>query len=79
MQKWEYLYVALEYSGSELKPRSINGQGVPDWKNSLNFNGSLPLWGEEGWELISFVVTKNDGSSYHEADGFRAIFKRPKD
>ena len=79
MQKWEYLFVTLDYAGSEMKPHFINGKEVADWKNAVNFTGSLPVWGNEGWELINLVVTKTDGSTFNEADRYRAIFKRPKE
>ncbi len=77
MQKWEYLSViseALEYVGV-LRVRYVNGTELDKWKKGPHLNEILNSWGEEGWELVSEVISFNDAG---RINGNRLIFKRPK-
>lgn len=64
MQKWEYLVVYVTDSNiAQDKPEIDAYMDVDKYTQSLN------LYGEAGWELISFEA---------QDEGARAAFKRPK-
>lgn len=66
MQKWEYIQVGYN-SGSIY----INGDEWKDRKPLPNIPTHLNELGEQGWELITFIVSHDDTVGL-------AVFKRPK-
>ncbi len=69
MQKWQYLYVEVDFGSS--KPKLINGQELRDWKKQPHISVFMEQMGDQGWELIGFF---NQG--YNTTNPM--IFKRPK-
>ena len=68
MQKWEYLYVGVDYNSD--KPRYINGQELRDWKRQPHISVFMNQMGEQGWELVAFFNPSATVSPM--------VFKRPK-
>jgi hypothetical protein len=84
MQKWEYLYVEVEYSKTveAYRVRYLNAKEVPDWENGPDNAIFLNQRGAEGWELVesSIVVTVGGGPNTNSRIWLnRYIFKRPKE
>jgi hypothetical protein len=48
-QNWVYLFVR----GEEGRPRYVNGQEIPNWKEGPNLLGAMNHLIGKGWELVS--------------------------
>ncbi len=74
MQKWEYTYAQID-SGTFLqsppKIRYLNGQELPNWKEST-IDEVLAALGEQGWELTGSIQGGTGGWT------IALLFKRPK-
>jgi len=54
MQKWDYLYVVVDYENDSLgRPRYVNGQELPNWEQGENIFSVMNTLGWKGWELVS--------------------------
>ncbi len=83
MQKWEYNFVKCEFphfigkrQWGEFKPRYVNGQELPNWKQG-DLSGFIRWMGDQGWELVS-VIPEIAGGSMVYAEAYTLVFKRPK-
>ena len=58
MHKWDYLFIVVDYEhgNHEGRPRYVNGQELPDWKQGPNIFGVMNQLGWQGWELVSNPV-----------------------
>ena len=79
MDKWEYLTPYVTYDRKAQKEWLIkmdDGSTVDGLANILNHYGS------QGWELVNVVLEDWNAATfqgaYLSADGFRALFRRPK-
>ena len=54
MQKWDYLYIVVDYEGSNYlgRPRYVNGQELPDWEQGENIMAVINTLGWKGWERV---------------------------
>jgi len=70
MQLWDYLFVITDLAGGDrLLVRWINGQELPNWKQSPPAFEFVKSLGLQGWEL----VTVDSFGMRHTT----LIFKRP--
>ena len=72
MQKWEYLFVNLNYANGEWRARYVNGKELPNWKKETVYNYANKI-GNEGWELVDAPYSIGSTDYY-----WRMVFKRPK-
>ena len=72
MQKWEYLFVSCRLHNNAWLPKWVNGQEVEDWQNSPPVHVYSNRLGQQGWELVSLVV-----SDAGKETQYRLTFKRP--
>jgi len=67
MQKWEYLFVGIQYEKGDYRVRFVSGQEMKGWQKGTSFLEFANKLGEEGWEMCAF-------SDYY----LLISFKRPK-
>jgi len=79
MQKWNYLFIVVDYeNGNHVgRPRYVNGQELPNWKQGENIFGVINRLRWKGWEPASF------GLGYPAKWGTKQtnqpmLFRRPK-
>ena len=48
-QKWEYLFVM----DNEGRPRYVNGQEIPNWKEGPTMSSAMNHLIGKGWKLVS--------------------------
>jgi hypothetical protein len=55
MQTWEYLSMTARWGGEGglLRPRSVDGNVLPDWEVGPRLEDYIRELGGQGWELIS--------------------------
>jgi len=82
MQKWDYLYIVVDYESNYLgfplgRPRSVNGQELPNWEQGEPIFSVMNTLGWKGWDLVSnanaflgFPIKKSKQQTL--------IFRRPK-
>lgn len=71
MQKWEYLFVRVDYFAGDLRAQSANGEELRDRNINLPLYEYANKIGEEGWELVNL--------NFNPAYGYGFLtFKRPK-
>ncbi|MBW4496443.1 MAG: hypothetical protein KME26_25870 [Oscillatoria princeps RMCB-10] len=71
MQKWEYLFVRLDYFAGDLRPKLANGKELPAQDGGISLHEYANQAGEEGWELVGMNYTPTYGYGF-------LVFKRPK-
>ncbi len=77
MQRWDYLFTVVdsENGNDPGRPRYINGQELPNWKQGQSIFGVMNQLQWQGWELVSgglgYPIKKRLSQS-------PMIFKRPK-
>lgn len=56
MQKWDYLYIVVDYEGNNFlgRPRYVNGQELPNWEQGENIMGVMNALGWKGWESFQW-------------------------
>jgi hypothetical protein len=68
-EAWEYLTVVLgDHHG--LRPKSLNGQPLEQWKSQPIISDFLTIVGRYGWEMVG-IVERGCGE-------MEAYFKRPQ-
>jgi hypothetical protein len=72
MQKWEYLFLVTNDSGTQV--RILNDRELRDWKKGPITSEFVNSLGEQGWEMVGYQCHFY-GSSTQET---RMTFKRPK-
>ena len=90
MQRWEYLSVHIAYR-TLMRPETDEGVVAAGWGTEetgpmLALDDVLRHYGEDGWELVSFIAQAWDtyptglaGPSPRSAvSEYRATFKRPR-
>lgn len=77
MPKWDYLFIVVDDAHGNFggRPRYVNGQELPDWKQGPHIFAVMNhlLW--KGWEPVSF------GLGYpikKELAKLPMVFRRPK-
>lgn len=83
MQKWEYLFVIMDYSREKpqgWRPHYINGNEQKDWGKGLSYIDFSNQMGNEGWELVSSETITNSTPLTQNVDinHIRLVFKRLK-
>jgi hypothetical protein len=73
MTKWEYLRLSMDVDKG--KPRWVNGEELPNWKNEGSVIQYCNRLGDQGWEAISEIVKYYSGGGVME---YWILFKRPK-
>lgn len=61
----------------DFKPRYVNGQELPDWKQG-DICGFISWMGDQGWELVSVPSEVLGGSTGTAVVAYHLVFKRPK-
>ena len=58
MQKWDYLQIVLDSENKydPGRPRYVNGQELPDWKQGPHIWSVMLLLQRKGWEQIPFSL-----------------------
>ena len=77
MPKWDYLFIVVDDAHGNFggRPRYINGQELPDWKQGDSILGVMDQLRWKGWEPVSF------GLGYpikKELAKLPMVFRRPK-
>ena len=56
MQKWDYLFIVVDQSNihDPGRPRYVNGQELPNWKQGESIFGVMNQLRWKGWEPVSF-------------------------
>jgi len=83
MQKWEYLYLVLEWNDEgDCMISAMNGQEVRNWERQKPFVERLQELGKEGWELVTYNPFTSSSlglltNTKVKSDIVRVIMKRP--
>ncbi len=78
MQKWDYLFIVVDSENvhDPGRPRYVNGQELPNWKQGQSIFGVMNQLQWQGWELVSgglgYPIKKQLSQN-------PIIFKRPKE
>ena len=77
MQKWEYLFIILDFVNNAAKPRWENAREISDWESGESLFIYANRLGEQGWEIVGnpYTYTSDINLGNHNP---RVIFKRPK-
>lgn len=88
MQKWEYLFIALEWAAGsvmrgeigEWRVKFINGKQQNDWNKGPSLYEFCAARGDEGWEMVTVSNSPVfDSRGVVKEEYYRVIFKRPKE
>ena len=87
MQKWEYLFLAVDREKGILsaagrwKVRFINAKEIPDWEGGPDLAEYCNHLGDQGWELVTLsqAPTNAEGASTIRQENFRLVLKRPRE
>lgn len=71
MQKWEYVFVRLDYFAGDLRPKLANGKELSVLDGNLSLHEYANQAGEEKWELVGMNYTPTYGYGFW-------VFKPPK-
>lgn len=77
MQKWEYLFIILDFVNNTSKPRWENASEIADWENGPSLFAYANRLGEQGWEIVGSPYTYSSDANIGNHNQ-RVIFKRPK-
>ena len=77
MPKWDYLFIVVDDAHGNFggRPRYVNGQELPDWKQGPHIFAVMNHLVLKGWEPVSF------GLGYpikKELAKLPMVFRRPK-
>jgi hypothetical protein len=75
MQQWEYLFLVC-FQDPQLgwRPRYVNNQEIPNWRQGASVPIYVNQLGTEGWELVSVYYAE---PSADQSTNYRLFFKRP--
>ena len=78
MQKWDYLYIVVDYEGNNYlgRPRYLNGQELPNWEQGETILSVMNKLGWKGWERVSNVFGLDFQAKKSKQQTL--IFRRPK-
>lgn len=81
MQKWDYLFIVVDKENiyDPGRPRYVNGQELPNWKQGESIFGVMNWLGWQGWELVSNPIAF--GLAYPIRKQFAQlpmVFRRPR-
>ncbi len=81
MQKWEYLFIHIDFVARSWEVTFISDPELKDWAKDKTEHEVSKHLGEQGWELVSYTpfVGHPYGTTTMGLIGTRMVFKRPKE
>ena len=80
MQKWEYLFIHIDFLNRNWEVTFISDPELKDWVKDKTEHEIANHLGKQGWEMVSYspFVGHPYGTSTLGLIGTRMIFKRPE-